>query len=85
MLEDNKPVGLFRVTPSFAWNVVLLGARFVALLRPKMMTGTALEPPLGTPCHARGQPLTTGASAAGTFRRRRRLKWIVGGHGEEAP
>jgi hypothetical protein len=48
MLEDNNPVGLFRVTPSFGWNVVLLGARFVALLHPKMMTGTALEPPLGT-------------------------------------
>jgi hypothetical protein len=48
MLENNKPVGLFRVTPSFGWNVVLLGGRFVAHLHPKMMTGTALEPPLGT-------------------------------------
>ena len=48
MLEANNPVGLFRVTLSFGWNVVLLGARFVALLHPKMMTGTALEPPLAT-------------------------------------
>jgi len=62
MLEDNDPGGLFRETPkscerldlwffirrSFGWNVVLLGARFVARLHPEVMTGTALEPPLGT-------------------------------------
>jgi hypothetical protein len=28
-------------------DIVLPGMRFVALLRPEMMTGTALKPPLG--------------------------------------
>jgi hypothetical protein len=36
----------FFLQRSRGWNVVFPAARFVALLRPEVMTGTALEPPL---------------------------------------
>jgi hypothetical protein len=46
--EVTGSIGGSSFSVRFGCSVVLRGARIVALLHPKMMTGTALELPFGT-------------------------------------